>query len=273
MKKKFIGLFFFFFLGQCLAQQDSIQMIAVQYNYVVRGNATKQVTFKADYDMIVVPDHQVSIYDEKVENENLKERPTNDGIINWKPKGRNLETVYKNYGTNEMFLKDNIDMRFFVQKDSLNIFNWEIKEQTKIILGYSCQLAITSFRGRSYEAWFTAVLPDAGPWKFGNLPGLILAVKSSDEYVSWEAVGMSVKNVSSEFKMPENPFQLDKFLTWSEFKALYKQKAIAASKYATEKGPGFSIITPRMQIQRYIEDSDTDYTADKEFEKEENSKK
>jgi GLPGLI family protein len=208
------------------------------------------------------------MYDLTADNLNHNEEIKDAGFISWKPKGSNLNTVFKNYGTNIMFLKEAINMRFFVQKDSLNIFNWEIKEDTKTILGYSCQLAVVTFRGRSYEAWFTAALPDAGPWKFGNLPGLILAVKSKDDYVSWEALGIRIKNVSSDFKIPENPFESDKALSWSEFKALYKQKAIAASKFTTQEGTAYSIVTARMQIQRYIEEDDKDYTADRALEKE-----
>lgn len=267
MKRLMTQLIYFLFITTCWAQQDSLSKIYVQYNYVVRGNATKQVTYRNDYDLIVLPDYQVSIYDEKFNKFSQKEESKNDGIINWKPKGENLATVYKNYGTNEMFHKDNINMRFFVQKDSLNIFNWEIKEDTKIILDYPCQLAVTTFRGRSYEAWFTALLPDAGPWKFGDLPGMILSIKSTDDFVLWEAVGIQIKNGGSDYKKPENPFQLDKCLSWSEFKALYKEKAIASSKFTTMQGEAYNIVTPRMQIQRYIEEDDKDYTADKALEK------
>lgn len=267
MKNKFTYLLLLVFIAASWAQKDSITKIDIQYNYVVRGNATKQITYKNDYDLMVLPDYKVSIYD-KLDNLNHNEEPKNDELISWKPKGNNLNTIFKNYCTNEMFLKDNISIRFFVQKDSLNIFDWEIKDETKIILGYSCQLAVTTFRGRSYQAWFTALLPDAGPWKFGNLPGMILAIKSIDDYVSWEAVGIRIENVSSDFKIPENPFQVDKMLSWTEFKALYKQKAIAASKFTTKEGEIYSLITARMQIQRYIEEDDKDYTADRALEKE-----
>lgn len=267
MKNKFTYLLLLVFIAKSWAQNDSITKIDVQYNYVVRGNATKQVTYKNDYNLMFFPDHQISIYD-KLDNLNDNDEPKNDEFISWRPKGNNLNTVFKNYGSNEMFLKDNISMRFFVQRDSLNIFDWEIKDETKIILGYSCQQAVTTFRGRLYEAWFTAALPDGGPWKFGDLPGMILAIKSVDDYVSWEAIGIRIKNVFSDFKIPENPFQADKTLSWSEFKALYKQKAIAASKFSTKEGEAYSIITSRMQIQRYIEEDDKDYTADRALDKE-----
>jgi GLPGLI family protein len=238
---------------------------------VVRGNATKQVTYKGDYNLMVLPDYKVAVYEEKLDNLNLKEESQNNQLILWKPKGKNLTTVFKNYDTNEMFVKDPINFRFFVQKDSLNIFDWEIKEDTKTILGYNCQLAVTAFRGRSYEAWFTSQLPNGGPWKFGDLPGMILAVKAVDDYVSWEAVGIRIKNVVSDFQIPENPFQLDKSLLWSEFKALYKEKVIAASKFTTKEGETYATVAPRIKIQRYIEEDDNDYTADRLLEKARNA--
>jgi GLPGLI family protein len=49
----------------------------------------------------------------------------------------------------------------------------------------------------------SAALPDAGPWKFGNLPGLILAVKSKDDYVSWEALGIRIKTYPPILKYPK----------------------------------------------------------------------
>jgi hypothetical protein len=98
------------------------------------------------------------------------------------------------------------------------------------------------------------------------LPGLILAVKSKDDYVSWEALGIRIKTYPI-LKYPENPFESDKALSCLEFKALYKtKKAIAASKFTTQEGT--PIVTARMQIQRYIEEDDKDYTADRALEKE-----
>ncbi|EHG22741.1 hypothetical protein HMPREF9332_01239 [Alloprevotella rava F0323] len=56
-------------------------------------------------------------------------------------------------------------------------FKWKILSKSKVIMGYNCQCATTTFRGRDYEAWFTADIPlSCGPWKFHGLPGLILEV-------------------------------------------------------------------------------------------------
>ena len=69
--------------------------------------------------------------------------------------------------------------------------NWQIGNETKTIVGYQCQKATCSFRGRNYTAWFAVDIPlSYGPWKFCGLPGLILKVQDdANEYV-FECVGI-----------------------------------------------------------------------------------
>ena len=250
------------------AQKDSIQSLTIKYNYTVRGNAAKNITYKGGYNLVLFSDFGISVYDKEENIAPKVESPvSNSAVIEWKPKGKNLLTLYKNYAGNEMFLKSDINFRFFVQKDSLTIFDWDIKEETKTILGYNCQAATTTFRGRNYKAWFTTALPVCGPWKFDSLPGAILEVKALDDYVSWEAIGIIANKQKTDYFKPENPFVLDKALTWSEFKLLYKEKAIAASKYITKEGEKLNIVTARMGVERYIEEDDKDYQADKVMKK------
>lgn len=68
---------------------------------------------------------------------------------------------------------------------------WDIKTDTLTILGYLCQKASTTFRGRTYEAWFTSDIPvNDGPWKFYGLPGLILKVNDTENIFSFEIIGL-----------------------------------------------------------------------------------
>ena len=57
---------------------------------------------------------------------------------------------------------------------------WEIGDETKEILGYSCQKAKVNFLGRDWIVYFTPEISiNQGPWKLWGLPGLI--VEATDE--------------------------------------------------------------------------------------------
>lgn len=73
-------------------------------------------------------------------------------------------------------------------------FNWQMDMLGPMqqILGYKCQKAATSFRGRKWEVWFTTEIPiSSGPWKFSGLPGMILKATDNSGYFKYEAVGIT----------------------------------------------------------------------------------
>ncbi|KAB1232575.1 GLPGLI family protein [Chryseobacterium viscerum] len=58
--------------------------------------------------------------------------------------------------------------------------NWELKSETKKIDTYLCRKAIVTYKGRTWEAWYTQDVPiQAGPYIFRNLPGLIVQMEDS----------------------------------------------------------------------------------------------
>lgn len=87
---------------------------------------------------------------------------------------------------------------------------WEMKDSTKVILGYPCKLASTEFRGRKYDAWFTTEIPlNNGPWKFCGLPGLILEVYDSQNEYHYTIIGIQKNNLRpvSFYNFWENEFE------------------------------------------------------------------
>lgn len=85
--------------------------------------------------------------------------------------------------------------------DSYNTFEEDIPrpewavctDSVMTILGLECHKATTTFRGRTWEVWFTEELPvSLGPWKLGGLPGLILKAVADKDFIKFTAV--SIKN-------------------------------------------------------------------------------
>ncbi|WP_223601247.1 GLPGLI family protein [Chryseobacterium sp. GVT01B] len=71
-------------------------------------------------------------------------------------------------------------------------FNWKLEKGEKILLGHKCNKATVTYRGRNYIAWYTSEIPiNNGPYVFGGLPGLILAVEDTDKKYTFEAVGIT----------------------------------------------------------------------------------
>lgn len=100
-------------------------------------------------------------------------------------------TTYRTFGQNSPIL--------LYEKEQF-MFDWEIiYSEKKMILGYQCIKATTSFRGRKYEAWYTPSIPIFdGPWKFKGLPGLIMQIQDSDKQYVFECIGLK----NTEKKLP-----------------------------------------------------------------------
>ena len=101
------------------------------------------------------------------------------------PHKRMKTYVYKNYPQGNITVTDGLSMQDYIYEDELNTQQWEIRDSTKTILNYSCQMAVCNFRGREWTAWFTTDIPVSdGPWKLSGLPGLIMeAYDKGNQYV------------------------------------------------------------------------------------------
>lgn len=78
---------------------------------------------------------------------------------------------------------------------------WVTLNEKKIIAGYTCTKATTTFAGRNYVAWFTEEIPiPDGPYKFNGLPGLITKIYDENHHYTFEIVS---------FEKIEEPFKFD----------------------------------------------------------------
>ncbi|KPE49402.1 GLPGLI family protein [Chryseobacterium indologenes] len=76
---------------------------------------------------------------------------------------------------------------------------WKILSEKSTFFNYNVQKAETHFGGRKWIAWFTNEVPiNDGPYKFFDLPGLILKISDSEENFIFEIKGLTREKTNIE---------------------------------------------------------------------------
>lgn len=102
------------------------------------------------------------------------------------------EYIYKNFPENKVTVFNSFALMDWTYEEEWEKPQWELKDSTKVILEYPCQLALSRYRGRTWYAWFTFDIPiSEGPWKLCGLPGLILEAFDKDKDYSFTATRLS----------------------------------------------------------------------------------
>ncbi len=87
-------------------------------------------------------------------------------------------------------------------EEPLEKLQWKITNEKKKIGTYDCIKATVAFRGRQYVAWFTPMIPcPYGPWKLGQLPGLILEAHDESGEIVFLAKEIDIQSESNS--LPE----------------------------------------------------------------------
>ncbi|MBO6183872.1 MAG: GLPGLI family protein [Chryseobacterium sp.] len=124
---------------------------------------------------------------------------------------------------NEYYISDKTISKRVLIKDKPEQ-NWEKTSETKIILGYNCNTAITFFRGRKYKAYYIKdIFPDFGPWKFNGLEGLILEIASEDNQYNFTATKVDLVKPNIDLEFITEKLQEKSFINWDEFTSEYKK--------------------------------------------------
>ncbi len=110
--------------------------------------------------------------------------------------------LYKENSSRKLWdYQHDLQEEYYLIEDDMHPMEWSLKDSTRKIGPYLCQLATCQFRGRDYIAWFTPEIPlSGGPWKLGGLPGLIL-----EAYDSKKEVVYLFQSISETEQAPEKP--------------------------------------------------------------------
>ena len=103
-------------------------------------------------------------------------------------------TIYKNYPSGKLTHTEKICQDWFRYEEDLPVLEWELTDSVTNVLGYECQSARCSFRGREWSVFYTEDIPLAdGPWKLYGLPGLIMKASDKKGHYTFECIGIKSK--------------------------------------------------------------------------------
>lgn len=140
------------------------------------------------------------------------------------------DLFFKDYKKDTLIYNESIFSKKVFIGEKINLMKWKIQsESDTIVLNQKCFKATTKFRGRTYEALFSPSLSQrGGPWKFDGLPGVILSVRSLDNYFVIEPIEI-IKN-SKKKNTVFNVYNNKKTITWDMYKKRLKEKLLKQFK-------------------------------------------
>lgn len=91
------------------------------------------------------------------------------------------DAVYADYLAGITTFTARVGAQDYLYEEPIPEMSWSFSDGVREIEGHTCHLAECDFRGRHYFAWYCEELQfPYGPYKFGGLPGLILALYDSE---------------------------------------------------------------------------------------------
>jgi len=104
------------------------------------------------------------------------------------PKAKFTYYIEKDLAKHELYVFDKIGTKHFNFVDDRKL-DWTLHNERRKIQGFDCQKATIKLYGREWIAWFAHEIPiNDGPYKFYNLPGLIVEISDSKNYFSFHLI-------------------------------------------------------------------------------------
>jgi GLPGLI family protein len=193
---KIILLFNIFFLE---AQENLQYSLIIDYDiyYNTEIPNTKKgslfISDKLNKSLFIYGKNKDKTINEDVENNNLK-------II----ASESVRFNYFNSINDSLFSKDKIFNNEYIIVENAKNLNWILSSDTKKLNNLLVKKALLKFRGRNYIAWYSEDYPlKFGPWKFNNLPGLILEIYDETNRYRWVVNSIQKNKEKSSINIKE----------------------------------------------------------------------
>lgn len=216
----FIVLLFTTFFIQA---NDSIPVFEYEINYNLGKSLQKKgYVFKTNNKIYFNTTKSVFL-----ENLNKFVESNDSGIpeINLFSKGVTYESFILNVGKDTLYNANSAADDPVLVKEKLVKQKWKSTGIKKNVSGRDCLEFTTTFRGRYYTAYVDLSVPFYyGPWKFNNLPGLLISIEDSKKQLSWKLLSVkynSKKEIREVVNNQEKYFNNLKEIPLKDFVVLY----------------------------------------------------
>lgn len=223
--------------------QPSSDHLLLKYQYIYQKDTLNGSTFRPDiHIMQIYPDKSVyyslrtyemkSVYGSKEGRKKWQElfqkgmTKVNAGgslldFMNNLPRLGDQELIIKGDSPEFMKVYDTIGNEQYFYEDEVHL-DWTLSDSIKVVLGYECQMATTTFRGRTWVAWFAYEIPVSnGPWKLYGLPGLICEAYDIQKQYYYMLTGLEQKKALLDYEV-----LIDKSASSIEREKLQKSKVL-----------------------------------------------
>lgn len=137
-----------------------------------------------------------------------------EAVLDGKLSNGEFMTIFKNYPEGRLTHTEKICTDWFRYEEDMPAIEWELTDSATNILGYECQQAKCSFRGREWTAFYCEDIPIMdGPWKLCGLPGLIMKVADKLGQYKFECIGIKSNAIRpiTIYKVPYNKTNREKY--------------------------------------------------------------
>lgn len=213
MKKIFLFFYFFYFTQLSLSQEqfgkvvykitspDAKELADLTIKEDVATASRRYIENRIKQTVATLPYIELELYftpyEAIMETNKFMRNDNNLDIKN--ALGRtNTSGVYYSNIKEDLFLHETIFNNPYLIQSPFNELEWEIHEETKEVLGYTCIKATTTlaypFNDFPTTVCFAPELPfPFGPKEFRGLPGLILAMEFNHYYFYANSIDLAIK--------------------------------------------------------------------------------
>lgn len=189
--------------------KDTIKNEVLTDTFCLRYNSTKSLFFNKEvFTMDSLKRNDIETWRKKCSLDNIESQKVKANLSYY---------VFLDQKEGTYMYEELIGTNKYRYTENIPSLEWKITNEKKYIGGHKCKKATTTFRGRTYIAWFaTDIKEQFGPWKLCGLPGLILEAHDTKEQYCFKFLdihpsdGIIEKPTGNAFKTTFETFTIEK---------------------------------------------------------------